>query len=911
MGQDKERDVENDLERLLADADEMSTDQLAASADLPQPDLSALDHPQVEIGARFGHWQVVGVLGQGGMATVYRVRRADQQVDQTAALKLLPAAIHEGPLHQRFVRERQILADLHHPNIASLLDAGITEEGQPWFVMELVSGSSVTKWCQSMALDVEGRLQLIRQVCAALAYAHGKGVVHRDIKPSNILVDQDSGVAKLLDFGIATLDTDTSLTMTGTVMGTPGYMSPEQARGQHQSLDRRSDVFSLGVVIYQLLSDAMPFEGDSAVEITYRIINEDPAPLPGTVARDLRAITEKCLAKAPDDRYASANALERDLLAYLNGESVSARALNTRQRAWRKVRKHPVVSGLLALALVAVIAAGGVAVWQSVAALKRVAAAERYIYQAQDIQHQVRRVHMMPAHDISEDYAQIKQRIDQLRQQLAADVEASKGPGHFALGSALMTMREFEPARIEFEAALDAGWSSPELLMAYGYTLLIAWDDAKSAARSLADADDRADAEAQAMIDFHDPAIAALEAARDKVALAEFLEARLAYIELDYERAIEYAERSIAANPWHYESLRLAAEVSMKKFTAEGNKAGYAAVLPVFERGLEFLDRALDIGRSDPYLYISRCTNGSVQVQLYRQLRQDDKLLGAVDQVLAYCNEAIRLKEDAYSPWVNLNLIYNTKGDWQAANDLDPLPTYRAALDAAQRSVALYPESKSTLNATVKPLVKLAEAEADEGGDPMPLYAQARDYIERSLVVDREHDDVWAERGRLSWSIALYHRESGELNLAVDAYHQTIESYLQAHQYSGSSGSAANTGRAAIELAELHQELNDPGAALQRLTQAVDTWLPAIPSRAPYFGYLGEVVDAAFRVLSFEHVLETTITAQVGQLQAAIAKGCEMASGDADRLGQVESWQSRLLAMGHAEQRPSCGIEDE
>ena len=314
------------------------------------PDASP---PRLEPGQVLGAYRVGEVLGEGGMGTVFAAQRADGAFDQRAALKLL----HRGPADEaarlRFLQERQILAGLKHPHIARLLDGGLWQD-TPYLVMERIDGVPITTFCDTFRLGQEERVRLLLQVCDAMRNAHRLGVIHRDLKPSNLLVEHDNDGRPrvvVVDFGIALIEhADLGVTSTGQVFGTPGYMAPEQALGKGQEVDRRSDVYALGVVLYELLSGRRPFEGDSPVDVLQAILQSDPTPLRQHrphLSVDLHTITMTCLHREPAQRYDSMRALQEDLERFLDGAPISARPLTMSQRLVRRARRHPKVTALL------------------------------------------------------------------------------------------------------------------------------------------------------------------------------------------------------------------------------------------------------------------------------------------------------------------------------------------------------------------------------------------------------------------------------------------------------------------------------------------------------------------------------------------------------------------------------------
>ena len=342
-------------------------------------------------GWRIGPYKLVDELGHGGMGRVFLAERADGQFDQEVALKLLSIAFPAPEATERFLAERQILATLRHPHIARLLDGGVTEGGQPYFVMERIEGRRIDTYCDAHQLSVRERLRLVLDVCDAVQYAHQKLVVHRDLKPANILVTEE-GQVKLLDFGIAKLldpeamriQTDPA-TRTGQHPMTPDYASPEQVRGA--DVTTASDVYQLGIVLYELLTGRRPYsvEDQTPSEVERIICEEEPAPPSAAVNRpddvsrtgsspaelrktlrgDLDTIVMKALRKEPDRRYDSAEQLAGDLRRFLGGHPVSAHPDRWTYRAGKFVRRHR--GGVAAAAVIVLLLIGyGVTItWHS------------------------------------------------------------------------------------------------------------------------------------------------------------------------------------------------------------------------------------------------------------------------------------------------------------------------------------------------------------------------------------------------------------------------------------------------------------------------------------------------------------------------------------------------------------------
>ncbi len=371
-----------EVESLLGQADDNGSfmEQPAAEASF----VHAQHDPRV--GQRLGAYEIVALLAEGGMGAVYRAVRADDQYRQQVAIKLVRRGLEGQAMLARFKAERQILASLDHPHIARLLDGGLTDEGLPYFVMELVEGEPIDQYCESRKLSVARRLELFCDVCAAVQYAHQNLTVHRDLKPGNILVTAN-GVVKLLDFGIAkVLDAGVPAHATATALRamTPEYSSPEQLKGE--AITTATDVYSLGVILYRLLSGQSPYR--AVASEPYALAREvcDTEPVKPSVALadgsnfasrkqlegDLDCIILMALHKERDRRYASVEQLSDDIRRHVAHLPVVARQSTWSYRSGRFLARHKVA--VSAGALVVMTLVGGIVstAWEA-----KIAAGER------------------------------------------------------------------------------------------------------------------------------------------------------------------------------------------------------------------------------------------------------------------------------------------------------------------------------------------------------------------------------------------------------------------------------------------------------------------------------------------------------------------------------------------------------
>jgi serine/threonine protein kinase len=364
---------------------------------------TAIYQPQIAEGPGtvIGSYKLLQQIGEGGMGVVFMAEQTEP-IQRTVALKIIKPGMDTRQVIARFEAERQALAMMDHPNIAKVLNAGTTDTGRPYFVMELVKGVPITRYCDDKQLSLRQRLDLIKPVCEAVQHAHQKGIIHRDLKPTNVLVAEydNRAIPKVIDFGVAKataqkLTERTMFTELGQVIGTVEYMSPEQAKFNQLDIDTRSDIYSLGVLLYELLTGSTPFERERLREAAFdevlRIIREEDPPKPSTrlsmseplpsiaanrhseparlskdVSGELDWIVMKCLEKDRNRRYETANGLIQDIERYLSDEAVQACPPSAAYRCRKFVRRNKVAILTTSVISLALLVAVGATVWSLV-----------------------------------------------------------------------------------------------------------------------------------------------------------------------------------------------------------------------------------------------------------------------------------------------------------------------------------------------------------------------------------------------------------------------------------------------------------------------------------------------------------------------------------------------------------------
>lgn len=741
-------------------------------------------------------------LGEGAMGRV--LRAYDEELRREVALKILrqddPAAV------ERFLREARAQARVAHPNVARIHDVGY-RDGRPCIVMQLVGGRPLDEALRGRTLET--RIRTVRTVAEAVHAAHEAGLVHRDLKPSNILVEEGSGegagepVPYVVDFGIARRMEPSAdapgLTVTGEALGTPGYMSPEQARGDLEALDRRSDVFGLGVVLYELLAGVHPFADDSQVGALVRVLQEEPPPLERVspdLPVDLRAVVERCLEKDPNRRYPSARALAEDLGRWLRGEPVVARPVGTFGRLWRRVRRHPVAASLIGAALALALVLGLWALATELRAAHRARLAGELGARAKAVEARMRFVHLAPAHDVRADRERVGRLAEDLRRGLEGASSVERGPRALATGRALLALGRREEARDLLETAWDQGYREPAVALTLGRALAEGFRVARQEVVVLGDRAARETRLSEARRRFAVPARELLDRATDGGLdllphERSHLAALLAFLEGDLERAADLAAESVAVESWFYEGDLLRAEALLARAVEADGSGERNRARSTLADARSAAGSAGEVARSDSRPHALAC-----RIEVWAMFQ--DRAEGAKPDA-AY-RRAHRACEDALS--------------------IDPghLPAHVLLADASWR---------------------MGKALAQRGEDPEPALRRAVEAAEAGLALAPDHPELLAHRGNVEWVRGTWASDHGEpwedhfrraltgLEAAAEAAPGDPSLWLSlGHAWNRLGSRLASSGRAAspaydAALEAYERGLEAPGALESRLANGI------------------------------------------------------------------------------------------
>lgn len=725
-------------------------------------------------------YKILNLLGQGGMGKVYKAH--DLQLNRYVALKFIQAG--DPDQERRFLQEAQVQARVEHAAICRVYEVGHMD-GRPYIAMQFIDGGTLRAAMCEMTL--EQKLQVTRTVAAAVHEAHRLGLIHRDLNPSNIMVERSAdGLWKptIMDFGLAKEVASAGMTAAGTIAGTPYYMSPEQAAGDVQHLDRRTDVYSLGATLYELLSGHTPFEGENALEVLGQVLRDDPPSLKKrnpSVPADLDCIVMKCLERLPQHRYDSARALEEDLTHFLDGDPIVARPRSLIYRFGKRARKHRAWLAAAAAGLLAVGIFGGMWVRERWTAQHRTALAQKFGQEIKEVESILRYAHMMPLHYISREKALVLERMKTIEAQMDRIERIGQGPGHYALGRGYAALDDPDKALVHLRTSYESGYRDPELHYALGRALGEIYRKRLSEAEGIRNKEIREARKKEIEQQYRIPALQHLKAGNAAGALStDVAESLLWYYERKWNQALQRSMVAFRKVPWLYEAAALNGDI----LTGRGREFNESGQLELaekdFDQAKEVYRSALAIAPSDPSLYDS--LGNLLNARMRMESQRGKPVEGLYAEALEAAEKALIADPDHAESHNTLSFIY-----WNQANALyrkgdNPIPLLERAREAAQRAVHLKPGFAGAYNNLGLAYVLRADYEYGVGADPRPSYQQAVACYHQAVKLDPGYVVALSNLGNAYLALAQYAMDRGEV---PDGFlKQTVESYSSAARLS-------------------------------------------------------------------------------------------------------------------------------
>jgi serine/threonine protein kinase/tetratricopeptide (TPR) repeat protein len=637
----------------------------------------------------WGRFKLEELLGRGGMGDVYKAY--DPNLGRYIALKILR---HEEPeTLKRFIREARAQAQVEHRHVCKIYESGECS-GHPYIAMQYIDGKSLKELGQQLTL--EEKLRIIKEVALGLQAAHRRGLIHRDVKPTNIMVIQtEEGTWKpfIMDFGIAREQEACGLTSTGIIVGTPFYMSPEHAKGTLVNLDRRSDIYSLGVTMYELLTGIVPFQGDIPVEVLIKAINYDPQPIRKinpAVPVDIETIVMKCLEKDPNRRYSSAKELAADIQRYLDGDLIMARPATLSYRIKRKLVKHKWPSILVGAASLVIIVLIGLWLHTQWTASQRAFIAQQLGQEVEKIESTIRYAHLLPLHNISREKTIIRERIKAIEEKMKKVGKMGFGPGHYAMGRGYMALQEYTKAKAHLEKAWAVDYQTPEVAYELGLVMGELYLKESQMANRIDDKKLREARKKEIEKIFREPAVHfLLQAGQIRDKSQNYIAALIAFYEKKYQKALDILQPAMKdapeGTPWLYEANILEGNIYL---TIGREKTNYEEAMEIFSQAEQAYQRVIKIGESDiqGYVGLSRVLERKIWLTLHAKGGDLQPLVG---NAIGHCQKALDIEPELAEIYVMESSVYRWLGRYQVFTGKNPIPAFNQSVAAAQNALKL------------------------------------------------------------------------------------------------------------------------------------------------------------------------------------------------------------------------------
>jgi serine/threonine-protein kinase len=678
-----------------------------------------------------GRFERLELLGVGGMARVYKA--FDPTLGRTVALKFIRGDHPE--FAERLLMEARSQARIEHDHVCKVYETG-TVNGKPFIAMQFIKGETLPNLIRKLTL--EQKVKLMKEVAEGVHAAHRAGLIHRDLKPSNIMVElSEDGEWKpyVMDFGIARQVDSVGLTMPGIVIGSAWYMPPEQARGDSENLDRRTDVYSLGATMYELICGKPLFDAQNNSEALLKVMTEEPVRLrvrSNNIPVELETIVSKCLEKEPARRYDSARALAEDLTRYLDGEPIQARPTGFTYRLHKKVRKHKTLAVTLGIATIVTLVLGIIAIQTQLRAKEQARLAQQFGEEAATIEGIMRTAHLYPLHDTTKEKQLVRDKMNRIEERMKLFGKSAEGPGHYAIARGHLSLNEYPQALEHITKAWNSGYTESQVAYTLGLAAGGMFQKEMEEVRRIRDPELKKKKRLQIEKQYKEPALRGLkQQSQFQSESTEYIEALIAFHEDQWKKAIEKSDAAIKKRPQFYEATLLKADAYTAIAVDEFDNGNIALALEKFPIAQKHYENAASVARSDPSPYTGLCRtwNNVVYITFYSQGGDVNPM---IQKGISACDRAIYAdpeRPDAYA--LQLQTLW-LSGKFKISKGEDPTDVLTRAIEIGKNAIRVDPKNGRGYVLLGNAFLTLGDYETSRGRKPDTFYLNAIEALKKA-----------------------------------------------------------------------------------------------------------------------------------------------------------------------------------
>ena len=723
---------------------------------------------------RQGRFIVKEFLGRGGGGELYLAY--DNVLKRKVAIKFVIS--EDEDTKEQLLREARLQAQLSHDNICKIYEVGRIEN-IPFIIMQYINGNSLMYYYDK--LNIEQKVKMFIKICDALRHAHQSGIIHRDIKPSNILVEEIDGEYKpyLIDFGLAKKKDTTTTTATGNIVGSPYFMSPEQASGLVHNIDRRSDIYSLGATLYAFITGKPPFYDKNSISAIYSIMKEEPK-LPSKInphiPKDIETIIVKCMMKEPSLRYPSVNEVERDFKRFLKGEPIGASKPSIFYKVKRKVKKNPLAVSILFTSLFIIILLAGFYIKARIEERKKTEYIVNFVKKTKEIENFLKTQYLLPIHNIDGERKKIFKKIENVIKVAEPLNEREKALAYLAVGKCYFYLEEEDDALF----FLEKGWKYYKDKDTALILSMLYFKKYNSLLDKISSGNKKENFINKKMRLYKQNALQYLDFYGIKDSLAKGLKE---YFEGNYKKAAVFFEKSIKEKPDFYTSLVFEGDCYKNIYVGSAKK-DYKFAEPFFKKAEQSYQRAIKIARSDPqcYVSISELYNVKMHILIYQS---DINLKDIFEYSISYSKKAISISSMYKRAYESMIFAYWRYTEFLAYYYPDKSKLNKLldkGLTLCSTSLKLFPDSNTIYSSYLTLLSIYFQFNLDDpyekGLEKLKLASYLQEKVEKKFPYDRnimyQRAILYGTNAEWKWWHNIFAED--DLKKAVELYTKIIDS---------------------------------------------------------------------------------------------------------------------------------------